>query len=467
MDTPIYDFVTTYRDSSALRLHMPGHKGTGVLGVEALDITEIEGADVLYHADGIIRRSEENAASLFGTARTVYSTEGSSLAIRAMLYLALLYGKETGRKPVIAAGRNAHKSFLTACALLDIDPVWIFTEKQEDLLSCEITAERLDGFFASCGEDEKPLAVYITSPDYLGHVADIRGLADVCHRHGALLLVDNAHGAYLNFLPNTGRMTTDGEDYSLKKLAHPIALGADLCCDSAHKTLPVLTGGAYLHIAKTAPKLFVEQAEQGMSLFASTSPSYLILQSLDLANQYLADGYRERLAEYVKKAEELKEKLTCAGYVLVGDEPLKLTVDAKAYGYTGDELSDLLGKKNMICEFADPDYVVMMLTPESGEAVLEKIEAVLRSIERKPAITERMPAMVKPVRAISPREALFSVSRQLDLHECCGKVLATATVSCPPAIPIVVCGEVIDEAAIRVMEYYGVKSCSVVEDWSK
>lgn len=490
METPIYDFVTAYRDSAALRLHMPGHKGAGTLGVEALDITEIGGADVLYHADGIIRRSEENAAGLFGTAKTVYSTEGSSLAIRAMLYLTLLYGKSLknkcvpggegsgkgvnsrkARKPVIAAGRNAHKTFLTACALLDIEPVWLFPEKQGDLLSCEITAEELERFFteiengapseiapgkmmpgkAEPDEEraEKPLAVYITSPDYLGHVADIRGLSEVCHRHGALLLVDNAHGAYLNFLP---------------ALAHPITLGADLCCDSAHKTLPVLTGGAYLHISKNAPKLFAEQAENGMSLFASTSPSYLILQSLDLANRYLADGYREKLRQFVGKTAELKEKLTAAGYVLVGDEPLKLTIDAKAYGFTGEELSDLLEKRNLICEFADHDYVVMMLTPESGEEALERIETTLRSIAAKPAIAERMPELAKPARAMSPREALFSVSRELDIRECEGKVLATATVSCPPAIPIVVCGEVIDEAAIRVMEYYGVKSCSVVED---
>ncbi len=448
METPIYDYVTAYRNSSATRLHMPGHKGKDFLGVESLDITEIDGADVLYHAEGIIRHSEENAARLFGTARTIYSTEGSSLAIRAMLYLTLLYGK-TRKKTYIAAGRNAHKTFLTAAALLDIDPMWIFPERQEDLLSCEITAERLEGFFSSCGEDEKPFAVYITSPDYLGHVADIRGLAEVCHKHGALLLVDNAHGAYLNFLPES---------------KHPIALGADICCDSAHKTLPVLTGGAYLHISKNAPKLFSELAESGMSLFASTSPSYLILQSLDLANRYLACGYRERLATYVQKVAILKKQLIESGYTLVGDEPLKLTVYAKAYGYTGDELAKLLAEKKLICEFADPDYLVMMLTPESGEDALEQIEVAFRSIESIDAITERMPAMTKPVRAMSPREAIFSVGRERDIRECDGKVLAAATVSCPPAIPIVVCGEVIDGDAIRVMEYYGVETCRVVEE---
>ena len=121
MDTPICDFVKDYAHNDALRLHMPGHKGQGPLGVESLDITEIGGADVLYAAKGIIRRSQANAAALFGTGRTVYSAEGSSLCIRAMLYLAMLQARADGKTPRIAAGRNAHKAFMTAAALLDLD----------------------------------------------------------------------------------------------------------------------------------------------------------------------------------------------------------------------------------------------------------------------------------------------------------------------------------------------------------
>ena len=125
MKTPICDFVKEYTKKSPLRMHMPGHKGASVLGVENIDITEIDGADDLYHADGIIKESELNAGSIFG-ANTFYSTEGSSLSIRAALYLAVKHAKAQGVKPIIAAGRNAHKVFLSSAALLDFDIVWIY-----------------------------------------------------------------------------------------------------------------------------------------------------------------------------------------------------------------------------------------------------------------------------------------------------------------------------------------------------
>ena len=210
MDTPICDFVRGYARSGALRLHMPGHKGEGPLGMEALDITEIPGADSLYEADGVIAQSEKNASALFG-APTLYSTEGSSLCIRAMLALVQRHAAAQGRRPMIAAGRNAHKTFLSAAALLDLPVNWLTPEGAQSYLSCALSAGELEAQLAAM--DEPPAAVYLTSPDYLGNTVDVAALSAVCHRHGALLLVDNAHGAYLRFLPQS---------------RHPIDLGADL-----------------------------------------------------------------------------------------------------------------------------------------------------------------------------------------------------------------------------------------------
>lgn len=444
MDTPICDFVQEYADSNTVRLHMPGHKGKNFLGMEKLDITEIDNADILYNADGIIRRSEENASSLFGTAITLYSAEGSSLCIRAMLYLAMINGKANGKPPLIAAGRNAHKVFMTAAAMLDLDILWLFPENQDNMISCNIDAELLDKTLSQT--NEKPAAVYITSPDYLGNISDIPSLARVCRKYGVLLLVDNAHGAYLNFLPQS---------------LHPMDMGADICCDSAHKTLPVLTGGAYLHISRNAPKALCDQAENAMSIFASTSPSYLVLQSLDAANQYLSQDYTKRLVKFAEKVSDLKERLIQTGYSLIGNEPMKLTIAPKSYGYTGNELAKILSGKGIVCEFADKDYIVMMFTPETGASDIERLEKVLCQIKKKFKITEEPPILTKPLKVKSARDALFSPHRQLDVHKCCGMVLASANVSCPPAIPIVVCGERIDESVIRCFDYYGIKTCFV------
>ena len=444
--TPIFDFVKKYAESGTTRLHMPGHKGSGFLGVEKYDITEIDGADVLYKSEGIIRESEDIAAKLFGTRRTIYSCEGSSLSIRAMLYLALLYGKSLGKKTVILAARNAHKVFMTASALLDFETVWMFPQKSESIVSCVISPSELDKKLNEM--TEKPVAVYVTSPDYLGNMSDIGGLSAVCRKHGVLLLVDNAHGAYLAF--------TD-------KKMHPIALGADMCCDSAHKTLPVLTGGAYLHISKDAPALFSEHAENAMSIFASTSPSYLIMQSLDIANKYISDGYREKLACFIEKLDRFKEELETHGFTLCGNEPLKLTISAKAYGYTGIQIAEILENNGMICEFSDPDYVTMMFTPETDEETLKKLENVLKQIPKKTEITDKAPNIGDPEIMLSPREAMFAVTERVSAKDSIGRILAQTNVSCPPAIPIVVCGEIITEKAVKLFEYYGTEYVDVVK----
>ncbi len=421
---------------------MPGHKGKGE--TEAYDITEIKGADSLYEADGIIAESERNASGLFG-AHTFYSAEGSSLAIRAMLYLALLFAKERGReRPVIAAGRNAHKTFMSAAALLDFEIMWLFSENETSYLSFDICADTLEKRF----ETQCPDALYLTSPDYLGNTLDIASISAVCRRYGVLLLVDNAHGAYLKFLTPS---------------RHPIDLGADMCSDSAHKTLPVLTGGAYLHISKNAPKMLVERAKDALALFGSTSPSYLILQSLDMANKVLSDDYPASLAELCEKLARCRARLEACGYTFSGDEPIKLTLCPRSYGYTGYELADLLRENGVECEFADPDHLVLMFTPAVLPGETETLTDLLAALARRESKkTEALP-LSRPRRAMSVRDAMLSPCETLPIKECLGRVLAAASVGCPPAVPVVVCGEIIDRDALKGFEYYGITKCTVVK----
>lgn len=443
MDTPICDFVRAYARGDDLRLHMPGHKGRSFLGMEALDITEIDGADSLYEADGIIARSEENAGRIFGC-RTLYSTEGSSLCIRAMLYLVQLWAKRARKPGRIAAGRNAHKTFLTAAALLDLEVDWLYPRENGGYLSCDLTAEDI----AECLEENTPAAVYLTNPDYLGNMVDISAIAEVCRRHGVLLVVDNAHGAYLKFLPRS---------------MHPMDLGADICCDSAHKTLPVLTGGAYLHISAGFPEEIAGQAKNAMAIFGSTSPSYLILQSLDRANVYLG-GHAARLKPFLAQVEELKETLRGAGYRLLGAEPLKVTIAAKAYGYSGRDLGARLAEKGLIPEFSDPDVLVLMVTPETGREGLKRLERALLEIPRRDPVTGAAPRLEPGERAMSIRGAMLSCSQMIPAAESAGRILAVPTVGCPPAVPIAACGERISSHAVRCFEYYGIGECCVVKE---
>lgn len=414
---------------------MPGHKGKGEL--ESLDITEITGADSLFEADGIIAESERYASEIFG-ADTFYSTEGSSLSIKAMLYLLCLYAAEKRERPFVLAARNIHKSFVNAAALLDIDIAWIYGEGSS-YLECRITPDILEKRLSRL--EKHPTALYLTSPDYLGNIQDIQGLSEVCKKYGILLLCDNAHGAYLKF-------TTPSR--------HPIDLGADIVCDSAHKTLPVLTGGAYLHISRTAPAIFKERAKDALALFGSTSPSYLILESLDRANGSISD-----FNGFFEKAVDLRGKIAALGYTLCGDEPAKITIRAKKYGYEGKALLKILESRGIICEFADSDFLVLMLSPHNSDDDIERILNTLSAVEKKAEITALPPDVRPPDTAASPREAMFSPSEELPIESCVGRVFASSALGCPPAVPILVSGEVVSENAISAFKYYGIDKIRV------
>lgn len=439
MNTPIYDFVNDYANLKPLRLHMPGHKGRPFLGCEARDITEIRGADALYEASGIIAQSEKNASFLFGSGRTLYGTEGSSQCIRAMVFLALTH-RRPGAAPMILAGRNAHKSFLYGLALTGAEVEWLWPETGDSLLSCEITPAALERALAD--RTAPPCAVYVTSPDYLGGMADIGALAAVCRRYGVPLIVDNAHGAYLHFLETP---------------MHPLDLGAAMCCDSAHKTLPVLTGGAYLHISADAPAGFAENAKAALSLFGSTSPSYLILQSLDLCNRYLAEGYRVRLAETVRQLDALRVGLRENGWTVRPGDPLRVTLRGDGHAMAGQ-----LRSGGVEPEYADRDFCVLMAAPENTPEELTRIAEILGSCPKAFQEPPTLPRIVPEV-VCSPREALFAPQETIPVRQAPGRICGAPTVSCPPAIPIAVSGERIGQPELDLFRYCGVTSVDVLK----
>lgn len=440
MDTPIYDFVKKYAEGNAVRGHMPGHKGKapfpcGFENAFLYDITEIKGADALFEAEGIITESEKNASLLFGTEETIYSCAGSTGCIQAML------AAVCGNGGKIAAARNAHRAFINTCALLDLSVEWIFPRNTDTAVSGEISPEDVEAALKRSHSE----AVYITSPDYLGHISDIRGISEVCGKYGAYLICDNAHGAYTAFLEPS---------------MHPIALGADICCDSAHKTLPVLTGGAYLHVGNAALKGI---AKECMSMFCSSSPSYLILQSLDMCNRYLAERFPNELKRTVGRISSLKAELSPI-YEFYGEEPLKITIHSAHSGINGNALAEILRENNIECEYSDDSYVVIMLSPFSSDSDYERILSALKTV-RMPRILMRSSPLTfsEPRQMMSVREAMFSPCRYVPISEAVGKICGRTVTACPPGIAAAVPGELITEEYTALFKVLGINGINIIE----
>lgn len=443
MQTPIVDFIKKYARKKMARFHMPGHKGKKVFLGESFDITEIDGADNLSAPFGIIKNSQDSTAKLFGAEKTYFSTAGSSLSIKAMLSA---FVKNDGERAVIFAGRNAHKAFIHSAILLDFEIKWLYGEDSKSYLSADITPKYLRNILSS---NNKPTAVYITSPDYLGNIADIRGLSEVCLEFNIPLLVDNAHGAYLKFLSSD---------------IHPITLGATACVDSAHKTLPVLTGGGYLHFSSTAKNFIdVEKVQNDLSLFSSSSPSYLIMASLDNANKILDSDFSKKLNKTVKEVEEVKNKLINLGVRVKNSEPLKIVIDAKKCGYTGFALNELLLKNGVVVEFYDEDYLTLMVSPYNKKSDYKKLIKAFKNFTPKNEI-EKEKFLFNAEKVLSPKKAYSLNKERVKVEDAKGKILADISYSCPPAVPIAIIGERVDENAIKALKYYKVQEIEVIKE---
>lgn len=404
---------------------MPGHKGE-----IPHDITEIYGADNLYESDitnGIIGTSEMFAARIFGAAKTCYSCEGSTLAIHTALAILKSRGCNT-----IAASRYSHRALGHAATLLHINIKWLYPE---EYLSANVKYDAE----AIRGAD----ALFITNVDYYGGTWKFVNPK-------IPVIIDNAHGAYLRFVDKR----RFGREY-----LHPMELGYPLMSvESAHKTLPVLTGGGYLHFANGAD---FSRAKEFMEMFGTASPSYLILESLDRFNGMIVEN-PQMVNNACETVANLKETLTKMGVPLKKSDPLRVTINARECGMSGYEFAAQLRGNGVECEMADQNYVVLMFSGISTYEDCERAEMAISFIAMMPPKPLAQFPHIKPKVALPMWEAVWKPCRSIPLEQAKGEVCGAMKSPCPPGVPIVFPGEVIDEDAIAVMKMHGVKSVSVI-----
>lgn len=442
-DTPLYTALLRHQGKGRSSFHTPGHKSApGALPPDllSLDFTELPDTDSLFEADGAILAAEERAAQLFGAKRTLLSAGGCTLCLQAMLYLA------APRGGVVLFDRVLHRSVVNAMALLDITPVWLPPRPGAGRgLPGRIDSRDVQA--ALCLHPQAR-AVFLTSPDYYGVLADIPAVSAVCRARGIPLLVDNAHGSHLAFLP---------------KNRHPLALGASATACSAHKTLPVLTGGAWLNLAEPS---FVANAKGAMALFGSTSPSYPVMASLDLARAWLQENGRTAFAALEQRVAALRALAAQQGIPAPEGEcdPVRLTLRTGEAGLSGTDAAQQLRRHGIEPEYADGAQVVLIPTPFNSERDFERLEAAIRALQPGEIPAQPQTALPElPEAPMTPRQALFAQTESVPLSAAAGRIAAEAACPCPPGVPIVMPGEKITAQIAEFLCRYGIFSMKVVK----
>lgn len=440
---PLYHALCAHLQKQRVSLHTPGHKHAHPIfpqDLSALDLTELPDTDSLFEAEGAILAAERETAQVLGVARTLFSAGGCTLCIQAMLRLASMGGKRN-----VIAGRVLHRSAVHTMALLGLTPVWVMPRADAGpglpgrVHPQDVRQALLEHPDAAC--------VYVTSPDYFGVLADIAGIAKACQEYHVPLLVDNAHGAHLFFTSQP----------------HPITQGAAMTACSAHKTLPVLTGGAWLNLAGD---LFLPAAKDAMALFGSTSPSYPVMASLDLCtgwlHQYAATAY-PRLEGQVR---QILERAVQLGFGIPQGpcDPTRISLYTPPIGLTGEQTAQYLRQSGIEPEYADASYVVMIPTPCNSPQDFERLEDALQNLPRHPALPETscvLPPL--PPAVLSVREAVLHPSVELPIAQAVGKTAACAACPCPPGVPVVMPGEKITPSAAEFLLAYGFSRVKVLQ----
>lgn len=451
--TPIYSALQQYAIKDYLRLHMPGHIGKGIKQEElrrlaALDLTEIPGLDDLHLPLGVIKESQELLARAFGAAKSYFLVNGATSGIH-VLFLAL---NKEGEKVLLP--RNAHRSFYGGLVLSGAVPVYLPVQVETDLgIALSVIAEDVNHLIHLNPEINN---VFISSPSYYGTGCDIAAIADITSSYNKLLLVDEAHGAHFAFSRLYPRPALES--------------GADGVVNGLHKTLPVFNQGACLHLStRLADDLRIAKT---LSLLTTTSPSYPILASIELARRLMEESGESLLEESYQLSREYRRKinaidgLSCCEQELqavkgvMGLDPLKILVSVRGSALSGYQFGALLRERYGVqVELEDHNFILVMFSMfhdrNDWERFYHALQAIAATYPDQARNWPKVELPPLPPMLLTPRQAFMASSLKVPIKEALNRVAAEMIAVYPPGVPCLLPGELINREMLDYIIYLG------------
>lgn len=472
----LYKQLKEYGESDYYPYHMPGHKrqalGEMPQSIMKIDITEIDGFDNLHQSEGILRELQEKTAALYGAEETFYLINGSTCGILSAVSAALLAGGH------LLMARNSHKSSYHVAYLRNLTISYLYPDVIEEYDICDaITPEQVKEAL----EVEPDIgAVLVVSPTYEGRIADIKGIAQVVHEKGIPLIVDEAHGAHLGLAEINSDNDTSLESGAFFH-ANSCQLGADLVIHSVHKTLPAMTQTALLHV--NGKLIDRERLRRFLHIYQSSSPSYVLMASIDNALQIVQEQGKELFSAFRENYVKMLEKLSSCKHLqfLTQDEKQdigKLVISTKKIGLSGQQIYDiLLQKYHLQLEMAAGSYCLAMFTIGDTKEAYERMCHALLSIDRDIAegkiqmetstidciqgqmtdidkMEEAVPTEITLQKTIPLAEAWDMPWELIPLQDAVGRHVAEFINLYPPGVPLLVPGEVLQEQQCKQILQY-------------
>lgn len=447
---PLVEGVLKYIKQSNALFCMPGHKGgRGFKSTEIgqkfyknlikTDITEVDGMDNLHHPEGIIDKAQQMLSHYYGSKKSYFLVNGSTSGNLTMIFSCF----EEGDKIIVE--RNCHRSILNGIIMRKLNPIYI-KNKVHKIFNAPLSID--EGHFIDILDLNKDAkGIIITYPNYYGVCCNLKLIIEEAHKRGMLVLVDSAHGAHFGVHPALPR--------------NAVSLGGDLVVMSAHKTLSSFTQTSFLHVGN---RIDTEKVDFYVSAFLSTSPSYMLMCSMDYSRYFLEEHGQGAYDKLIKKLNFYKTKINkIKGFHIIGTEDIDhCQIDVTRYvlhvdnGLCGYKLYDYLLRKKLQPEMCDGSNLVLLFSPFTEEQEIKALYEALLYCDLRDIVGDKV--MTKelsiPKKSMLPYKA-FQEKKKLEFFKKTeGKVCGEAVVPYPPGIPIVLPGEIISKETIEFMEYY-------------